>query len=73
LQIILGPRQVGKTTLMRQILDALPGIHHYATADALTPLDYTWIETQWHLIRKKIKNKYKMNPSWQDLYHEITQ
>jgi uncharacterized protein len=59
LQIILGPRQVGKTTLIRQILDDLPSSYSYVSADDPGALDYTWIEAQWHIARKKIDHKNK--------------
>jgi uncharacterized protein len=59
LQIISGPRQVGKTTLVQQILDELPHAYHYATADAPMLPDYTWIEAEWHIARKKINDKNK--------------
>lgn len=44
---MIGPRQVGKTTIARQIQEAIgiPGI--YATADSPVPLDAAWVETQW--------------------------
>ena len=44
---MIGPRQVGKTTIARQIQEAIgiPGI--YASADSPVPLDGVWIETQW--------------------------
>jgi predicted AAA+ superfamily ATPase len=44
---LIGPRQVGKTTIARQIEEfiAIPFI--YATADSPLPPDTAWIETQW--------------------------
>ncbi len=46
-QVLIGPRQVGKTTIARQIEDSstIPVI--YATADSPLPPDAAWIETQW--------------------------
>lgn len=39
IQILAGPRQVGKTTLVRQVLDERPvGSYHMAAADDPTPL-----------------------------------
>jgi hypothetical protein len=46
---IIGPRQVGKTTIARQIQDAIGIPSVYATADSPVPLDAAWIETQWRL------------------------
>ncbi|CAL7962953.1 AAA family ATPase [Gammaproteobacteria bacterium] len=59
LQIISGPRQVGKTTLVQQVLNELSCVYHYATADEPGLLDHTWIEAQWHIARKKINNENK--------------
>jgi len=54
LQIISGPRQVGKTTLVHQVLNELSSEYIYASADEPGLIDYTWIEAKWHLARKKI-------------------
>lgn len=51
IQVVLGPRQVGKTTAVRQALDALEIPAHYATADSPTPLPAVWIQQQWSTAR----------------------
>ena len=51
LQVLAGARQTGKTTLVRQVLDDLPGQGHYATADEPTLKDRDWIEQQWETGR----------------------
>ena len=51
LQILAGPRQVGKTTLARQAMAAFPGQTHYATADLPAAPDTSWIEQQWRVAR----------------------
>ena len=56
LQIIAGPRQTGKTTLVKQILSQIGIPHHYATADAPTLQEPTWIEQQWDIGRIKAKD-----------------
>jgi len=44
---LIGPRQVSKTTIARQIQETI-GFHSiYATADSPVPLDSAWIETHW--------------------------
>ena len=55
LQVLCGPRQSGKTTLIRQVLDSLDMPTHYASADepGLRPLG--WIAEQWELGRLKIR------------------
>ena len=44
---LIGPRQVGKTTIARQIEESIKIPTVYATADSPVPLDSAWIETQW--------------------------
>lgn len=51
LQILAGPRQVGKTTLARQAMSAFQGPGHYATADLPAAPDARWIEQQWRVAR----------------------
>ena len=51
IQVLAGPRQVGKTTLARQVIDAGGIPSHYASADAPTLRDRIWIEQQWDLGR----------------------
>jgi hypothetical protein len=47
IQVLVGPRQVGKTTGMRQLLARTPGNCHYANADDLLVTDRTWLLEQW--------------------------
>ena len=51
LQVVAGPRQVGKTTLVHQVLEKIPFASHYASADEPTLRDRSWIEQQWDLGR----------------------
>jgi predicted AAA+ superfamily ATPase len=48
-QVLIGPRQVGKTTISRQVLRRLPYPAIYASADSPLPPGPEWIDTQWHL------------------------
>jgi predicted AAA+ superfamily ATPase len=51
IQVLMGPRQVGKTTLVRQLLENYRFPWHYASADEATqPL---WLQQQWETIRIK--------------------
>lgn len=52
LQIIVGPRQVGKTTAAHQIGTGWTGPVRYAAADLPLPPGPEWIETQWELARR---------------------
>ena len=56
LQVLAGPRQVGKTTLARQAMEGSRSRSHYASADEPTLQDRAWIERQWDLGRLKAKD-----------------
>lgn len=47
IQVVAGPRQVGKTTLVRQAMALLDGPAHYASADGPAPPGARWIDHQW--------------------------
>lgn len=51
IQVLTGPRQVGKTTLIQQLLKDLDFPSLYATADLPTIQDVPWLEQQWELAR----------------------
>ena len=51
LQVIVGPRQVGKTTAARTVGSRWPGPVRYAAADFPVPPGPEWIYTQWGLAR----------------------
>lgn len=53
IQVITGPRQVGKTTLVRQVLEQLSYPWHYASADEPVISTTTWLSQQWELARLK--------------------
>jgi predicted AAA+ superfamily ATPase len=53
IQILSGPRQVGKTTLAQQLIEALHFPSHYASADSPVLQHQVWIEQQWQLARLK--------------------
>ena len=47
IQVLVGPRQVGKTTGLRQLLARIPGSSHYANADDLLVTNRSWLLEQW--------------------------
>ena len=55
IQILSGPRQTGKTTIARQIMQNLQIPSHYASADEPTLKDRHWIEQQWEAARLKTR------------------
>jgi len=54
IQVLAGPRQVGKTTLARQLMVSLSQAVHFASADALAAEDRQWIRQQWETARFKL-------------------
>ena len=56
IQVLAGPRQVGKTTLARQVIEASGLSTHYASADEPTLRDQVWLEQQWDLARLKARS-----------------
>ena len=56
IQVLAGPRQVGKTTLARQVMGAIGIPGHFASADAPDPEDVGWIYTQWQIGRQAARN-----------------
>lgn len=48
IQIVIGPRQVGKTTAARQAAARSECPCHYASADEALPPGPEWIEAQWN-------------------------
>lgn len=54
IQVLAGPRQVGKTTLARQIMNSCKSAVHYASADEPTLQDRSWLNQQWDIARLKI-------------------
>ena len=47
IQVLAGPRQVGKTTGVRQMLAQGAWPHHYANADDVLVSDRNWLLEQW--------------------------
>ena len=57
MQVLAGPRQVGKTTIARQVMDSVSIPAHFATADEPTLRDRMWIAQQWDIARLKITDR----------------
>ena len=47
MQVLAGPRQVGKTTLSQQIIKNISSPSHYASADGYSLRDAAWIAQEW--------------------------
>jgi len=47
IQVLVGPRQVGKTTGVKQLIAQRDSPTHYASADDILTSDRTWLLEQW--------------------------
>jgi len=78
IQVLLGPRQVGKTTLASNLEKSLRIPTYYASADTVTLEDLTWIKAQWEMARQKIGkeglfiiDEVQKIPYWSDLIKKL--
>ncbi|GAA4402654.1 ATP-binding protein [Nibrella viscosa] len=55
IQVLMGPRQVGKTTLVRQLIRKLDFPCQYVSADAVGAANVAWIAQQWETARFLLK------------------
>jgi hypothetical protein len=55
IQILIGPRQIGKTTGVRQFLETYPHPHHYISADEIVSPNPSWILEQWQHALQKVE------------------
>jgi hypothetical protein len=53
IQVLAGPRQVGKTTIALQLVEAVGVPHHYASADEAVGFDRAWLQAQWEVGRQQ--------------------
>ncbi|HSX26006.1 MAG TPA: ATP-binding protein [Chlamydiales bacterium] len=76
IQVLLGPRQVGKTTLAMQAAETIRKPCHYISADLATLQSLSWIEQQWEAARQKIEpergalliiDEVQKIPHWSDM------
>ena len=51
IQVLAGPRQVGKTTLVEQAMEGVDLPTHYASADDPAGRDLAWLRAQWDIGR----------------------
>ena len=77
MQVVIGPRQTGKTTAVLQALKSLQTPHHYVSADNPLMSSPEWIRNEWEkarLLQKKTGksiilaiDEVQKIPSWPDM------
>lgn len=56
MQVIMGPRQIGKTTVVKQVLKELNSIpHSIFSADNVPATQNTWISDCWNTARTQMR------------------
>jgi predicted AAA+ superfamily ATPase len=55
IQVIFGPRQVGKTTTIEQVTQVIKMPFYSITADAVPASDTGWLEGQWEIARLRLQ------------------
>jgi len=81
IQVVVGPRQVGKTTLALQIFDKWSGPKIYGTADQPAISSLEWIASQWEkarILQKEQKqdillilDEIQKIPKWSELVKKL--
>lgn len=80
IQVLLGPRQVGKTTMILQATEDLKKASHYVSADLATLQNLSWLQQQWEVARLKAKEKkgavliideIQKIPHWSDMIKSL--
>ena len=79
LQVVAGPRQVGKSTLVQQVLDQLSRPSRYASADEPTLRSAAWIAQQWEAARLAtepaggvlVLDEIQKIPAWSDVVKRL--
>ena len=56
IQVLMGPRQVGKSTLTGQLLAKLGSPYLFVSADAMANSGEIWLEQQWEAARLQLKS-----------------
>jgi uncharacterized protein len=76
IQSLIGPRQVGKTTLATQVANELSIPSRYISADLATLQDISWLQQQWDVARELAKlegkallivDEIQKIPHWSDM------
>jgi uncharacterized protein len=56
IQVLMGPRQVGKTTLITQLVQQATSPVQYVSADGVGAANRAWVVQQWEAARFRLRN-----------------
>ena len=73
IQVLTGPRQCGKTTIAKQVMEAVKIPSRYASADEPMLKDRSWIEQQWETSRFTLGKNSRTSLLVLDEIHKIPQ
>lgn len=57
IQVVMGPRQVGKSTVVKQVLAELDMPYQFYSADDVPATNHTWISDCWSAVRSLKENR----------------
>ena len=69
IQVVAGPRQVGKTTMVKQVLKEIAVPSLFFNADGVAPDDNTWIAARWEDARAQMR--FGQNQEFLIVFDEI--
>ncbi len=55
IQTVVGPRKVGKTTMVKQVLESVKTPHLFLSTDGVGSSNTAWIKQQWETARIQLK------------------
>ena len=57
IQVVMGPRQVGKSTVVKQVLNDLNAPYQLFSADNVPATDSAWVANCWAMVRRLLDNQ----------------
>ena len=69
IQVVAGPRQVGKTTMVKQVLKEVAVPSLFFNADGVAPDDNAWIAARWEDARAQMR--FGQNQEFLIVFDEI--
>ena len=77
INVVVGPRQVGKTTGILQFLEKYETEYHYISADAVLTAGHDWVIEQWQAALLKgsgallVIDEIQKIPNWAEIIKKL--